>query len=247
MTHPEDLLADYVDGTLTGSERAVVDAHLATCAGCREEVTAAGRALAALASLQEESVPLGVTAPVIAEARRTVEPRRPAWARMQWAVGVATAACLVLLAVVALPRLADDSDEDAALRAPAAEAGMDQETGGAALQASPQLEVLDEDLDERDLRRLARETAKIAPAIPEASYASGGAPDDAIACLVASGAAMDDRDVLVRVLEARYLSTPAYIGVFHEGPGGGRPPERVVVWVVDTAACAILTLLSQNI
>ena len=36
MTHPEELLAGYVDGTLTDPERAVVDAHLPTCERCRE-------------------------------------------------------------------------------------------------------------------------------------------------------------------------------------------------------------------
>jgi anti-sigma factor RsiW len=246
MTHPEDLLADYVDGALTDAERAVVDAHLATCQTCREEVAAAGVAIAALATLEQEPVPLGVTAPVLAEARRSVERRRPVWARLQWAAGVAAAACLVLLAVVALPRLGSDDGQESSLRAPAAEA-EDQATGGAALQAAPQLEIVDEDLDERDLRRLARETAKLVPELPAAEFASGAPPDDAIACLVASGATMDDQDVLVRIIQGTYLGTPATIGVFHEGPGGGRPPERVVVWVVGTADCAILTLLSQNV
>ncbi len=247
MTHPEDLLADYVDGTLPADERAVVDAHLSSCGRCREEVASAARATAALSSLPEEPVPFGVTGPVLAEARRA-RSRKPVWARLQWAVGLAAAACLVLVAVIALPRLTDGSDEGEALRAPAAEAGADQESGlGTPADATPPLEVVDEDLDERDARRLARDVARLAPARPEASAATVAPSDAAIDCLLTSGATVDDQDVLVRVLDARYLGTPAYLGVFHEGPGGGQPPKRVVVWVVAKADCTILTLLSQNI
>jgi len=35
--------------------------------------------------------------------------------------------------------------------------------------------------------------------------------------------------------------------VFHEGPGGGQPTQRIVVWVVSSADCSILTLISQNV
>ena len=38
MTHPEELLAGYVDGSLTDPDRPTVDAHLLTCARCRAEV-----------------------------------------------------------------------------------------------------------------------------------------------------------------------------------------------------------------
>ena len=64
MTHPEELLADYVDGALTDDERAAADAHLATCETCREEIELARQAVTALASLEEESVPFGVMNPV---------------------------------------------------------------------------------------------------------------------------------------------------------------------------------------
>ncbi len=250
MTHPEDLLAEYVDGTLPDRERALVDAHLDGCGRCREEVALAAGAVAALAALPEEPVPLAVTAPVVAEARRAAGRRQPWWQRSEWAVGLAAAAVLALTAGVVLPRVVRDAGDDGgapATRA-AAEASAD---AGAGLEMTPaplQLETLDRDLDERDLRRLAREAAKVAPAPPAPEGAvSMSAPDDAISCLVASGATVDERDVLVRVLSASYLGTPAYVGVFHEGPGGGQPPQRVVVWVVSSADCAILTLLSQNV
>ena len=80
MTHPEELLAGYVDGTLGTDERAVVDAHLQTCDTCREEVGLARTAVRALATLEEVPVPFGVTGPVLAEAGRRFERRRAAHA-----------------------------------------------------------------------------------------------------------------------------------------------------------------------
>src|SRR5688500_12222690 len=94
MTHPEELLSGYVDGTLPTEERAVVDAHLATCATCREEVELAHEALTALGSLEEQPVPFGVTGPVMAEAGRRFERRGAVWQRVQWGAG--RAAALVL-------------------------------------------------------------------------------------------------------------------------------------------------------
>lgn len=250
MTHPEDLLTGYVDGALSQDERAVVDAHLADCAVCREEVELAARAVTALAALTEEPVPLGVMGPVLAEARGGQRRSEPLWQRAQWAAGLAAAACLVLLAVVVLPRITDGGSNGAgALREPTAtlESGED---GGLSADATAvlQTEVLDRNLDDRDVKRIATAAAKLAPATPERDTAATfAAPDEAISCVVASGATIDDRDVLVRMIQARYLGTPAYLGVFHEGPGGGQPPQRIVVWVVSSADCTILTLISQNV
>ena len=86
MTHPEDLLADYVDGTLAEHERAVVDAHLRGARSAGRSSSSA-RAVTALATLEEVPVPLGVTGPVLAEAGRRFERRRTASARLQWAAG----------------------------------------------------------------------------------------------------------------------------------------------------------------
>lgn len=252
MTHPQELLAGYVDDSLTTDERAVVDAHLATCEICREEVDLAGRAVRALDTLEEERVPVGVTPPVIGAARKAAPRSRGFFERYQWAAGLAAAACLVLVAAVLGPRLLGGSAEDGsgpADRAPTAELeGADDTTLGAGA-AAVQVEVLDENLDEGDLRRLAREAAKAAPGVPDSGETAVAlAPaDEAIPCLTASGATFDDRDVLVRVLQADYLGTPAFIAVFHEGPGGGLPAERVVVWAVSSADCTNLTFLSQNI
>ena len=101
MTHPEELLAGYVDGTLTQPERAVVDAHLDSCETCRDELHLARAAVVALGFLEEVPVPFGVTGPVLAEAGKRFERRRDVvWQRVQWVAGAGVAAALVL--VVAL-------------------------------------------------------------------------------------------------------------------------------------------------
>lgn len=254
MSHPEDLLAEYVDGTLAENERAVLDAHLAGCARCREEVEAAARAVSALASLEEEPVPLGVTGPVLAEARRSAPSaaprRRPLWERYQWAGGLAAAAALLLLVAVLVPQLTGRSADDSAgsgTTGATAEAGAAEDATLGAPEAV-ELEVLDEDLDDRDLERIAKDAAAVAPSLPQREVsATSRAADPAIACLLESGMTIDDRDVLVRVIEASYLGTPAYVGVFHEGPGGGEPADKILVWVVSKPGCSLLTGLSQRI
>jgi anti-sigma factor RsiW len=250
MTHPEGLLADYVDGTLTDQERAVVDAHLVACETCREEVALASDALPALASLTEEPVPFGVTGPVLAEARKMTERRQPFLQRYQWAVGLAAAASLVLVAVVLGPKvLPTNANREAAFSeaggaatpAPAADAVLGEA-------AAVPLERLDTDFDEAAIEDLATGTATGAPALPKtAPSASIAAPDEAIACLERSGAEFGERDQLVRLVEATYLGEPAYIGVLFEGPGAGLPPDRVVVWVASTKDCRILTLADKPI
>jgi hypothetical protein len=53
MRHPDSSLAAFVEGTATARERATAEAHLASCATCRKEVTRARRARSALASLPD--------------------------------------------------------------------------------------------------------------------------------------------------------------------------------------------------
>jgi anti-sigma factor RsiW len=252
MTHPEDLLAEYVDGALTDQQRAVVVAHLETCETCREEVELATGATAMLSSLPEEPVPLGLTAPVLAEARRTRESRRAFPARLQWAVGLAAAACLILLAVVLLPNLTGGGGESRDMaagggaKAPSAESVL-----GAA--SSVPLERSTQDYDAATVGALAKQEADAFNAgYPQVSGTPTGdqvatAADRAVACLTTAGATFDEADVLVRAIDARYQGAPAYLGVFQEGPGAGQPPDRVVVWVVARDDCSILLLTSQRI
>jgi hypothetical protein len=254
MTHPEELLSGYVDGTLTNEERAVVDAHLATCATCREEVELAGEALSALESLEEQPVPFGVTGPVIAEAGRRFERRHAVWDRLQWGAGLAAAAALVL--VVAL-NLSNDSPDAMRAANPSAEAGAE---GAAASSAAddarlPPLERQRAiNYDDAGIQSLAVSAKRIALSSPTVEADSGGAEVEfaaqnergaAIDCLRTSGAPLDDpRDRLVRLIEAQYQGTPAYFAVFLETPGGDQPADSAIVWVVATRDCRNLHFAS---
>jgi hypothetical protein len=266
MTHPEELLADYVEGTLTERERALVDAHLSTCAVCREELALAGNAVSALATLEERPVPLGVTGPVLAEAGRRFERRRTVvWQRLQWGAGIAAAAALVL--VVALN--VGGNGADPALRAEGEGAGAAVPDASAALERLDVIEKQDLNYTESDIRTLAdraaraaqggdqEETVDAAAGGEAASPAAEGvtlsgasefvpaAP--AIECLRSAEVPLDDpRDRLVTILEARFARTPAYFAVLLEGPGAGQSADTVVVWVVARGDCRILTFAAQR-
>jgi anti-sigma factor RsiW len=251
MTHPEELLAGYVDGSLTDKERAVVDAHLATCARCREEAELSSRAMVVLRSLPDEPVPFGVTNPVTAElGRRMRRPARLPWrARLQWGAGIAVAACLVLLAVLTLPKLGGGANDAAG---GGGVAGAVRETGPkleAAPTAAPSLERQDTDYRADTLRPLLQDI----PASDRQSYSAQdattvarGAAGVALRC-VRQGADVRPTDVLVRLIDARFDGTPAYIAVFLEGPGAGQPATEAIVWVVRKDGCSLLSFASTRI
>jgi putative zinc finger protein len=257
MTHPEELLSGYVDGTLTNEERAVVDAHLATCATCGEEVELAREALMALEALEEQPVPFGVAGPVMAEAGRRFERRGAMRGRIQWGAGLAAAAALVL--VVAL-NLSNDSPDAMRAANPSAEAGAEGPAASLAADDArlPQLERQREvSYDDAGVLSLAQEaesfalgkgTAAVESDAGGADVAARGERGDAIECLRTSGAPLEDpRDTLVRLLEAQYQGTPAYFAVFLETPGGNQPPDSAIVWVVATRDCRNLHFASLPI
>lgn len=251
MTHPEELLAGYVDGALSEEERAEVDAHLATCRACREEMELSARAVAALAELPEEPVPLGVMNPVAAEIRRRTAGPAPApwWSKVQWAAGLAAAAALVAVIAVALPRLGE-REESAGLRAEAGGPSPAESAPGAdaSLVGAVFLEIQPEaDYSAEQLEALANDAAQrtvaAAPA-PNAVTVADAEADAAKACLAEPGV-LTESDRLVRLIRARFDGKPAYLGVYLESPGAGRPPNRVVIWVVATRDCRILSFSSK--
>ena len=123
MSHPEPLLADYVDGSLDPSTRAEVDAHLRGCATCRAEVSLARAGSQRAQGLADPAAPAGIGEAAIAEAARLaternpeVTPiagrgrRRPATPRILAAAG---AAALLLLVVLVAPKLGQDNTSSA--------------------------------------------------------------------------------------------------------------------------------------
>src|SRR5947209_6846293 len=95
MNHPEELLAEYVDGSLQQDERAVVDAHLVGCERCRQEVALATRARAALSPLRDVELPEGFSPKV---GRSLV--RRERLRRVPLVAGAAAASIAAIVAVV---------------------------------------------------------------------------------------------------------------------------------------------------
>jgi len=248
MTHPEEQLSGYVDGTLETDERAEVDAHLATCATCREEIELSTRAVTMLRELPEVPVPFGTTRPVMTEAGKERASRgRRSWDRgTQWAAGLAAAAVLVAVVAVALPRVGEVAQMDSAAgggvaAAPTRVPGMEAATSGAVhLELQP-----DADYDATTLERLADSSAQRAAsettlAAPSAAGASAAQAEGATACLAGPGG-LTGRDRLVRLIQATFQGEPAYIGVYLEQPGAGQPADRIVIWVVARQDCSTLS------
>jgi len=254
MTHPEENLSGYVDGTLATDERAEVDAHLATCATCREEIELATGAVTVLRELPEVPVPFGTTRAVMAEAgKERVSRARRSWGgRTQWAAGLAAAAVLVAVVVVALPRLGREAQLDRTAGAPAASAagsvpGMEAAQAGAVpLELQPNA-----DFDATKLERLADSSAQragsdttlFAPSVKDGSAAQA---EGAAACLAKPGG-ITGQDRVVRLIQAKFQGRPAYVGVYLESPSAGQPADRIVIWVVARSDCSILSFSSKRL
>ena len=245
MTHPDELLAGYADGTLTDKERAAVDAHLSTCETCREELSLASRAIASLSALPEEPVPIGLTTRVVAEASRpSGRPQRTPWTvRLQWAAGLAAAAALVTVVALNLPNVTRSASESA----PVAKLSGVPAVGDGVKATSTALvpvEVQKVDYDEAAVQELA---SSIAPMPAEAAQTplSGTAQKLATAVQACvsrgTGGGLTANDSLARLIDASFHETPAYLAVYFESPGAGQPPAKVVVWIVAKSDCHILS------
>jgi predicted anti-sigma-YlaC factor YlaD len=257
--HPEQLLAGYVDGSLTDRDRRAVESHLSTCARCRQESALAMRGLGALRELADEPVPVGVMNPVNEEiARRMSRPPRPLSQRVLWAAGGAVAAAFIgVLAVWVLPNVgggaADMAGGVAAPEAAASGTRGPSTTGGegvAGALAPIGMEHTSTNYDDTALRSLASATARDAAAgTLGASDTPGSEPAEtatATECL-AKGASVEPQDVLVRLISARYRGEPALIGVYLSGPAPGRTADEVVVWVVRPQTCEFASITSKRI
>jgi hypothetical protein len=266
VSHPDDLLADYVDGTLAERERAVVDTHLDGCARCSAQIRQAEAARTALSELEDVPVPFGVTGPVLAEAGRRFERRRGvAWERFQWAAGLAAAAALIV--IVALNVGGGDA-RNAATPAASSASGDTGAAGGAEAAAPGAIHFAgierqpNVNYDDPGIQAVALEAADAVVAAEQAQAAEPtSAPPEALAtsvqdskerttlakdCVRQSGI-QGPQDVLIRLIEAEFEDTPAYIAVFSEGPGAGQPPDHIVVFVVAKDDCRILSTASQRV
>ena len=255
MTHPEELLAGYVDGTLPAKDRVAVESHLGECSRCSREAALAAGARTALRSLTEVPAPQGVASKALEEAtgvRPATAAGTPRWYRLG-GIAAAVAAGLLVFTLV-LPHIGNGggSATDAAQ-------GKDQSaTGGAregtALAAASAIEIQRVNYDDASLTALASSYQSGPSGASGAAAATAPAPsafgtqaqtNKALDCLVTS--APDQGGELQTLIRARFKGTPAYLAVFTEGPGAGQPADTVTVWVLATTDCRILSFSSAQL
>jgi anti-sigma factor RsiW len=256
MTHPEELLAGYVDGTLSAKEQAAVDTHVAECPRCSREVMLAAGARSALGSLVEVPAPPGIASKALEEAgavRRSAGGGTPRWYRVGGIVAAAAAGLLVLTLV--LPHIGQSEDSGSvASQGKEGSSARDAGSQAAALAAPPVIEIRHVNYDNASLTGLTASyqsdtsgggAASGVQAPVASEFGSQAQTDKALACVVKS--APDQPGELQSLIRARFQGTPAYLAVFLEGPGAGQPADAVTVWVFATTDCRILSFSSAQL
>jgi hypothetical protein len=241
MTHPDELLAAYEDGALADGERADLERHLATCARCRDELALARAARTALAAVPDAGAPATIGGTAIARAEERTKAGAPPWYR--WAgVAAGIAAAIVALALL-LPNVGSNGAGDAA-RPATGEAAASAPGPATPVGAATRIEHQDADYDAMSVTELARSYAGKTYAVALVASGQDGVPAatgspafrSAADCL--DHAAGGDEGVLIRLVDATFQGTPAYVGVYLTGPGAGQPADAVRVLVVPKGECS---------
>lgn len=255
VAHPEELLALYVEGTGSRDERAQVEAHLASCAVCREEVAVAGAARAELTSLPEVD-PQGVLSPQtaawvtahpsVSRPAGTRRPRRPAVSRgLASVAALAAAASLAGIFVV----LARGGGGGEALYGSGARAPAQAIPANSAPREVIRSNVNHSRLSLEGLaRRLARQTEAGAyegapiPAPPPVSPGRGGSPPPdqtrrALDCL-AKGTGLDSAGRPAYLESSRFRGEEVYVGAFARAGEGGQ--RYLYLYAVRRARCDLV-------
>jgi predicted anti-sigma-YlaC factor YlaD len=248
MTHPEELLAGYVDGSLPGSDRTTVDSHLQMCARCRAEISAARAARTALRRLPDPEAP-DLSAAVIAELEGVRPPvsTSPRWYRY---AGIAAAAVIALAVVVSLPKIGSGPSAD---REAAGTSGTGPTVGQADTLTGLALELEQIDYDTAAVQALAGEAARVAPPTEAAGVGSAasvpvGTPAQAKrarSCVARAFPGFPGTPT--RLISATFEGTPAYLAVVLEGPAAGQPADTGSVWVADIASCQPLSFTTARL
>ena len=154
MTHPEELLAGYVDGTLSAQERAAVETHVAGCPKCSREIAMASSARSALRGLDEVPAPEDIGSLAIQEASgHRAAPGvggTPRWYRVGGLVAAVAAGLLVFTLV--LPRIGQSDDAGGGDQRELSAAAGDTEAGK--LSAASGIEISHENYDNTSLTAL---------------------------------------------------------------------------------------------
>jgi hypothetical protein len=249
MTHPDELLAGFVDGSLSGADRTSVDAHLQTCARCRAEVELAGAGRAALRGLPDPETP-DLAGTVRAEVgdlvAKEAAARAPRWYRYG---GIAAAAVLAVAIAVSLPKVGTGPSED---RQAAATGEAAPTVGEADTLAALALELQQTDYATADVQALASEAARVAPSEVAGTGSAamvpvGTAAQTARAQACVARAFPDFPGTPIRLISARFEGTPAYLAVVLEGPAPDQAADTTSVWVADHATCEPLSFTTTRI
>lgn len=94
-----ELLSAYIDGEVTGDERALVETHLATCVACARDLASLRQTVTMLRQLPLVAAPRPFTLRESDVA--SIRPARPAWWRLPWAQGLVAAAAVLLCVAAA--------------------------------------------------------------------------------------------------------------------------------------------------
>jgi anti-sigma factor RsiW len=257
MTHPEELLAGYVDGSLRQAERATVDEHLTGCGLCRGEVQMAGQARAKLGALLEQPAPAEISV-AVTRALAQASPSAGAGSRVSVRYRVVTvlaAAAVVALLAVALPHLGGSNRSTSQLAAGDALAPSTKQTAPEQASAGTiRIEIQGIDYTAATAAKLAVR-GPTAPVPVASGTANGGYSSAALGTASASQTALSCLQKAfqgipgtpIRLISASFQGQPAYIGVYTEGPGAGLAPDTVTVRVASASSCTILTFTSSKI
>jgi hypothetical protein len=233
MNHPYEQLTDLVDGTLDEGDLAGVQAHLDTCASCREDVAHATAGREAARSLPQATEPPDLYRHVVVAAGGH---GAPTWYR--WA-GVAAAAAVVLAIAIALPNVGGERNK---VSAGGAEATL--ATGPEAQEAASgvPLDVLNNNFDEDGLQQLVSAASSDARS-PEQAVSTDASPDPSAALRCVTKAVQNNATGrLIRLIQARFQGRAAYIALYLESPGAGQQPDLVAAWVAARDDCSFLSL-----
>ena len=267
--HPDELLAEYVDGSLEADDRTRVEAHLASCSVCSEEVAVAGEVRTALAALPDVPVPFGTEQRVLRQVQR-----RPRWSSpFAWkAAGLAAAAAAVVGVVVYLGNVSSMDEAPSGGSERALEPATD-EGGAPALPESAESELsiatvarfprYTESGANYSLQTLTAATRRFATQA-ETALNEGFPPtardfyrgydlrrlqenaQKAVACV--NTGVPPDRTVVPFVIEAaEFEERPAYLVVYLRGTDADTRYDRVQVVVVDRESCGVLHFARQNL
>jgi anti-sigma factor RsiW len=268
--HPTELLAEYVDGDLAPDDRVRVEAHVAGCPVCSEEVVQARLARASLSSLPRLEAPPGVD---LAVRRRAG--RGPGSGRAWRAAGIAAVAAAVVAGGVVVLTLPEDQAQQAGgglggerpamegspQAAPEAETADGADAKAAAAPGVvPVYEESNTDYGAADLHTLAQRLADRSVAVLSAglartaeSYYEEFDPAaftaeirQAIECVVRD-VPPDQLVVPFTIEAAQFEGEPAFIASFLEGPAPDQPYDRLLIWVVDRQTCSLRTFVSQRL